>query len=279
MRSAKYVKKEYPPQKVIQVDQVEMLTKGQKKFPDLTTYFKGFTSPIGIEVEVENCLTPEKKQIYWNVTEDGSLKVQGVEFVSHPISGHNIDYALAELKAYLETQNCLWSHRTSIHVHTYVGDFSMEKLTAFTALYAVFESLFFSTVDEVRRGNSYCYHLRDLEPNNIKIGTRDMKYCAFNLGTGIENYNTVEFRHMQGTGDFVKIRRWVQMIVKLHRFVKDNKNEDIFRLINELNTNSQYVAITRHVFGNTAILFLDRDLKADLEEGVLWAKVFLLGAK
>lgn len=279
MQNTQPVKKAFSCQYDSKIDQVEYLIKGQKKFPDIATYFKGYTTPLGIEVEVENIRNPFPKMIYWNPTEDGSLKINGVELVSCPLAGHNIDYALAELNKALANEECLWSHRTSIHVHIYVGDFSVEKLKLFTAMYAVLESLFFSQVDEVRRGNPFCYHIRDLEPANVRIGNAELKYCAFNLGTGINNYNTVEFRHMNGTGDVVQIRRWIQLIVKLHRFVQETNNKDIYKLISELNTTSQYMELVRQVFGKTSILFMTRDLKKDMEEGVLWAKVFLLGEK
>lgn len=274
MQSNQLVKNVFTPEKHMTVDQGELLTKGQKRFPDITTYFRGFNTDIGIEVEVENVHHPDKKLTFWELEEDGSLKIRGLELISAPICGHNIDYALAELQEYLDTQNCLWSHRTSIHVHIYVGDFTIAQLRTLTALYAVMEPLFFSMVADTRRGNSFCYHIRDLCPDDVSFGNNQLKYCAFNVGTGLTKYNTVEFRHMHGTSDMQMIRRWIQLIVKLHKYVKENTHKDIIDQILNLNTTSAYQDLVFRVFGKTSILFLNLDLKKELEDGVLWAKVF-----
>lgn len=276
MSDRQHVKAAYPATKRVVDNNLKLLLKGRKLFPDLPLFFKPYDNTIGIEVEVEGVTEHFQDLVYWDQKEDGSLYDSGAEFVTHPISGHNIDYAIAELGLILQNlPRHRWSHRCSIHIHSHVGNLSVKKLNLLVALYAVLEPLFFHFVDEVRRGNPYCYHIRDLAPKDIQFGHERMKYCALNVGTALAMFNTVEFRHMHGTSDLKSIRRWVQLCVKLQKFVADTRDKEIEQLILNLNTVSNYMDLVNKVFGQSAKLFTGLDLKTELEEGALWAKVYL----
>jgi hypothetical protein len=253
------------------------LEKAKKKW-DIQTYFGIIKNPIGVEVEVEKAPAP-KNYTFWQVTEDGSLKDKGMEYVSIPVYGKCIDYALHELSETLTKHNCSWSHRTSIHVHNNVSALTFAQLRAFVGVYAALEELFFSFVREERRGNPYCYHITDLHPTSVDFGNHDMKYCALNVGNCLVQYNTVEFRHLQGTDDFRQIRRWIQLITKLHIYITTNKPEEVVERVTKLNTTSEYSAFVKDVFKTSAVLFNGYDLKAMMEEGVLWSKVYFSYAK
>lgn len=256
------------------------LEKAEKLFGDIPKFFGNYKNTIGIEVEVENCDIEPKDWLYWGVKPDGSLKVKGAEFVSSPVGGYNIDYALHELRKTFDKQkDLLWSHRTSVHVHVDSRGFKIIDLVALVATYAVFEKLFFSMVAEHRRGNPYCYYLTDINPEDTSLGNPETKYCALNVGNCLLEYNTIEFRHMQGTQDFKALRRWIQLVVKLHHYIKTNDSEEILLKVTQLNSSSLYVEFLNEVFNTSAKHFIGYDFQKQMEEGVLWAKMYLLSRK
>ncbi len=243
---------------------------------ELKTFFSGYKIPIGIEVEVEG-FSQEKwpqKCIYWNLDKDGSLKDHGAELISTPVAGKNIDYALRELANGMKDQRPRWSHRCSVHIHINVRAWSFEQLRSLIGLYAVFENLFFSLVPEDRRANGFAYPLTDIMPQDVRFGWDEGKYCALNVGSCIAKFGTVEFRHMAGTADPITLRRWIQLIVKLHSYVKKQGAEAVERTVTGLNTNSEYQALLTNVFGATAQIFPPTVLQNSMEEGVLWSKIY-----
>src|SRR5271165_1497396 len=82
--------------------QVDVLAKAQAAFGEIKTYFGSYTIPIGLEFEMEGCsehiamLNEKYRPYYWKATQDGSLRNNGVEMISKPLLGHNVDYALHE---------------------------------------------------------------------------------------------------------------------------------------------------------------------------------------
>lgn len=240
------------------------------------TFFSKYKVPIGIEVEVEGFRAMSwPRTVYWQTDRDGSLKDQGMELISVPVAGRNIDYALLELEKAFAEQSPRWSHRCSVHVHINVRNWKLSQLTSLIGTYAVFEHLFFSLVPSYRKATGYAYPLTDIAPEQVSIGYEDHKYAALNVGTCIKDYGTVEFRHMEGTADRNTLRRWIQLIVKLHDFVKKADPALLKARILTLNTNSEYELFLREVFGQTAVIFPDTVLQRAMEDGVTWAKLFL----
>lgn len=263
-------------------NQLELLSQAKKKFGEITTYFGGYKNPIGIEVEVENVTNSTNGiPIYWDYTHDNSLKVKGQEFVSAPVSGHNIDYAIHELGAILKqtAPDALWSHRTSIHVHCNISDLPRPKLELFIAYYALLEPLFFSFVAPHRHGNSFCYPVVDVLPADVKkyVGNGQIKYCAFNVGA-VGTHNTIEFRHLEGTGDLTKIRRWVQLVVKLYDYIESNNLQTLKSRFQGLGTKKNYSELLSEIFGKTAALFNKLDHRAMMYQNYKWSSIFLRGA-
>jgi len=255
-------------------EQSLMLETGAGRFPDRKTYFSGSRTLVGVEVEVEGIGRGLPGYYYWTVTEDGSLKDNGVELVSPPLMGANIDYALAELEEFFKEPH-RWSHRCSIHVHANVLPFSEDQVHTLAALYACLETLFFSMVESHRKGNPYCYPITDLHPESVVLGDAMLKYCAFNIGNSCREHGTVEFRHMNGSDDIRRIRRWIQLIVKLIGYVQKTPLEKVLATIKGLHSESSCTALVRAVFGNTAILFDNFNLKEKMRNDIVWAKCFL----
>lgn len=251
-----------------------MEEKGLKTHSDLKTFFAAFKSPVGIEVEVEG-FSQERwvASPYWRLDKDGSLKDHGMELISVPVAGKNIDFALADLKQILDAQPDLrWSHRCSIHVHVNVRNWTEEQLKAMVGVYAAMEPLFFSLVTPERRASAFCFPIMDTRPADIQIGRGDGKYCALNTSESLRKYGTAEFRHMHGTSDLKVIRRWLQLIVKLHAYCRKHKVEQIVHDVCNLNTISNYSEFVSKILGQTAVLFMGYNLQQLMQDGVVWAK-------
>lgn len=242
------------------------------------TKFGLYPTPIGIEVELENInVSKLYPSVFWTFTQDGSLRNGGIEFVSVPVGGNNIDYALLDLKNLLAKQDFLVSIRCSTHVHINVSDLDISVLKFLITTYACLENLFFSYVDPDRFNNPFCFPLtrstassyRDIE--NI-LGS--MKYCAFNLDH-LRDYGTVEFRHMEGMSSIDKLERHIQLIQKLLQFVKTTNLQNLYNQIMMLNTSSDYHLFVTQIFSPIEGLFKNLNLQKEMEDGVTWAKLFL----
>jgi hypothetical protein len=222
---------------------------GRKNFPGLKTYMGWVSNPIGIEIEVEGYKLIEpmlKKEplFYWTTVKDGSLR-DGIEFCSIPLISSGIDYALAEIEPYLA--QCRVSHRTGIHVHNNVSRLTEEKLNLLFAYYILLEEEFFGFVDPLRKANPYCAPVIGLDN-----GMYSNKYFGFDMAESLNNYRTVEFRHLETTHDVRKIRRFLQLVTKLHRFIHINEVKNLINILNSIEDQSEYEKLLDKIFGKTA---------------------------
>ena len=123
---------------------------------------------VGIEIEVEgNKFPKEHSQLpsVWEYKHDGSLRGQdNAEYVTRgPIPFNNV----------AEACNQLWdtftgfgsvldvSNRTSVHVHLNVGNFHLNRLASFAALYFSVEEVLTNWCGEHREGNLFCLRVKD----------------------------------------------------------------------------------------------------------------------
>ena len=170
------------------------------------------------------------KDPYWigkiGLVYDGSLRNNGVEFITRPLSYENALKAFNDLHNGLTLGEKPYTSRTSIHVHVNVASLSMEQMKHMLLLYALLEPVFFAVAGETRKHNIHCvplsftvlpsiYH-KPL-PDIIKAWS---KYSAFNL-MPVKTQGTVEFRHLYGTGDFGVYQKWLTLIKELWDFVYD----------------------------------------------------------
>jgi hypothetical protein len=239
---------------------------------EIKTFFSRYKDPIGIEVEVEGVQSLKLSShfyTYWREDEDGSLKDRGKEFISIPLSGKHIDYALHYLDELCSDTRLKWTHRTSIHVHANVSRYSEEDLAALILLYALFEELLFAFVDPVRSNNPYCYKITSVAPEECFNAGMTTKYCALNISP-VKTFCTVEFRHLQGVGNTKTIRRWVQLVVKLRQFVTDNGSAAVFSLIDTALLQQDVTGLFKRVFGASTVLFSDLDINKLCLKHDLW---------
>lgn len=213
---------------------------------------------IGIEVEVENYQGGNGNlNRAWAQIEDGSLRNNGVEFITKPIKAIHAPACLQYLMhSYLNTDVC-YSPRTSVHIHLNVQDLVLSQVQDIIMLYAVFEKLFYKYAGRGRQKNIYCVPMSDcdLMPHLTDRGHDRLrtwsKYTGLNVLT-ISNYGTIEFRHMHGTNDVEKLSTWINLICRFKAYVKENSSKHIRSLIAEMNDGFDFPRLMHEVFGDYA---------------------------
>lgn len=240
---------------------------------------------IGLEIELENCSESFYINRYWTTKSDGSLRNNGIEFVSQPLRTKQIPYAVEYLKEKLYAYNNPdFSERTSIHVHLNVRDFTIERLKVFLLLYCIFEKHFFNVAGTKRENNIFCVPLYKTEQyislEEFSDGLFNWsKYNALNLGCVLGNgvskkFGTVEFRHLYGTLDTSILYPWINSIVHLREYSLLVSLEELIETIKTLNTTSEYIALYRKVF-KTTCLDLKLISKLDFESCITHTKLNL----
>lgn len=211
---------------------------------------------LGIEIELEHLRHfggSFRDKLYqaglWTLTEDGSLRDHGLEFImqtrgGEPLKGADVIRALDTFKAvmseyighYDDPPSC--SSRTSIHVHVDVRDLDFPSLKKFILLYLVFEKIFFNWSSPDRYCNAYCrsteIHYDVLErfaqilemddaahQKAIRSISSGNKYDAMNV-LSIRKRGSIEFRMMGGTYDTERILKWVNMLLAMRIAAQDD---------------------------------------------------------
>lgn len=181
----------------------------------------------GIECEIE-CIGSKKNTGIFRATEDGSLRNDGVEYISEPTTRPNLVHEFRNLHATIDNydRSKCFSPRTSTHVHVNCRPFTMEQVKNLVLLYALFEEFFFTMVSKDRRHNIHCVPLTEtFLPNLYRRDLGSMvegwhKYTAFNL-LPLVKQGSVEFRHLQGTDDPVLLDQWLTCLEQLWLLARD----------------------------------------------------------
>lgn len=182
---------------------------------------------FGIECEVESFrdLSVDVSDCF-KVTEDGSLRNEGKEFVSVPMFSQDIMTAFKKLHDNYKTD--IWpkfSERTSIHVHVNCHTMEDTQVRQAVLLYALFEEMFFKMCDPSRRNNIHCVALTETflpsyYSSTLKyLYSKWHKYTALNIKP-LATYGTIEFRHMHGHEDTLLLSEWLTVIDRLMLLAK-----------------------------------------------------------
>ena len=187
---------------------------------------------VGIECEVEDLIPMHGSASgYWHKTEDGSLRNNGLEYVSAPMDKTLAKIQFDVLHNWLrydsEDVRKRFSERTSIHVHVNCLELETTQVRSIILWYALFEPLFFKMVAIERANNIHCVSLN--QTHLSKHYTRPLqtmkqvwsKYTALNI-LPLSQYGTLEFRHMQGTDNQELFDEWLDTINNLWEFGKNN---------------------------------------------------------
>lgn len=205
----------------------------EPEFEGDSTHLVNSKIRIGIEVEAERVFDfglPDDLRQYWNITEDGSLKDHGAEFVfSSPLRGASVVTALNLLEEYLTDIAAVCNGRTGLHVHMDARNMSTEQLTTLAVLYTLTERPLFSFAGADRLNNVFCRPVTE----STEIGVfkhlfnsvaeddfRDAfssahKYSALNIAS-IRSLGSIEFRHHYGTYNAKRIILWLNILMSLY---------------------------------------------------------------
>lgn len=228
------------------------------KYPGVSLLKINSTELIGIEVEVENTQFIGEIARPWNVKEDGSLRNQGRELVSDPISAANAPEALYYLLVKGLSQECSFNMRTSIHVHINAVDMTDEQIRNMVALYTIFEPALFNFAGRGRWKSVFCVPLNECNQlSHAAIRSlgdgRWEKYTALNLRR-LADLGTIEFRHLGGTFDVDHVCQWIDMICALKSYAMRMSTADIRTEIAAMHPYTDYNELCRRVFGEFAQL-------------------------
>lgn len=249
----------------------------------------------GIELEIENTLDMVSTQGF-RAVEDGSLRNNGMEFVSNPMTYSNAIFALNaffdrnKAKATYnddgsDAMDSNYSERTSIHVHINCQDLTMEQLATLCMIYETFERLLFGFIGYHRDKNIFCvpwyetnlsyqtvHYLSGGDTSKIR---RWQKYTSLNL-LPLQTKGTVEFRHMHGNSDREFIAQWLRIIGRMHAAAISMTFDELKNTLIALNTTSHYDRTMEMIFREEANLLRVDGYLMTLEQGVLDMKYSLV---
>ena len=236
----------------------EELTKYETNYPPIQSIkMVDKNTYLGVEVEIENVRTWLGVSPYWTMTEDGSLRNSGREFITPPIKAWRLEHALETLYNKEINSDTEFSERCSIHVHMNIRTLTVNQLEALIVTYMVFEKVLYEWVGQNRYQNVFCVPLCEttlgsklhgliFSKNPMVHGWQ--KYTGLNL-LPITEKGTIEFRQMYGTKDIQETLMWVNMLLSLKIFALRQTPEYIWEKISSLNTTSQYRMFGEEVFG------------------------------
>lgn len=183
---------------------------------------------IGMECEIEAIEDHgQAESMGWRVTTDGSLRNNGYEYISSPVSIPKASQMFKGLQGTIKTGTYdPFSQRTSIHVHANCANLKLREVRDTVWLYALFEEAFFLMCSPERRDNIHCTPLTETYlPTIYNCGLSTMvsrwhKYTALNLKP-LTKQGTIEFRHMQGHADMFLMDEWLLIIRNLIATAKE----------------------------------------------------------
>jgi hypothetical protein len=228
---------------------------------------------VGIEIELEN-FNPGRNidpvfSNYWNLTDDPSLRNNGIEFIlRNPLAGHDLNTALELASPYIA--NATAGERTSTHVHLDIRAWDESLAQNFLLLYSVMEPILFRYIGADREANIYCWPFYNTEHILRNIGrmlhrragrfrssgfvnffNRDSdKYGAINLASP-RTLGSLEFRHFKGTTDIEEIKQWINIIFAM-KIAAGDLSTDLEETYGQLEEHDYNSIITKY-FGNTAL--------------------------
>ena len=245
--------------------------------------------PLLTNTRAKNALSPIIfGKGYWYAKYDGSLRNDGVEFVTDKLYGKDLSLALDELNDYFMTLSCnpTESDRCSVHIHLDIRDLSKTEFIRLLIDYAIFENVLFNYCGKHRKDNLYC--LPFARSDMFKKTLADMytsfeertkfthiirafpKYSALNVGASAY-YCSLEFRQYGGTTDMMRIKEWINIIMCLKKNCKGNSADNLHRDISRYG----YGNYLERVFGKYSKVLDYNDCEADIIEGVRLAQDIL----
>jgi hypothetical protein len=185
----------------------------------------------GIELEYENVRT-DMCPALWNMVGDGSLRNNGMEFVSRTLTREQLPEAIDTMEEFLPTIAADANLRCGIHVHLNMRPRTVGELYAFITGFTLLEPAIFQEWCPDRVTSSFCVpvylnrhmqmHLhrsiqevRRGSPNPMRHATSTSKYSALNIAC-LPRFCTAEVRLLPSTTDMDELREWVELLTRLY---------------------------------------------------------------
>jgi hypothetical protein len=206
---------------------------------------------------------------------DHSLRNNGIEYKTAPLSLKNSLDAFSFLHDRLSLGENPFSERTSIHVHVNVGNLTEHQAKQFVLLYALFEPLFFKFVGQQRQDSIFCVpltytYLPTHYSNNFQsLVGKWHKYTAFNI-LPVKNLGTFEFRHLGGTGDKKRFTKWITSLADFYNFVKASSN---FNLLEYLSKDNEIAPLAHEMIPQLSMEFSKAQIDAMCYDNILDVKL------
>lgn len=215
---------------------------------------------VGIEVEVENYDALQMPRSAWLAKEDGSLRNNGMEWVTRPMAAKYARAALTDLLVNALAEECCFSPRTSVHVHVDTLNLEVSKIRLLTVLYSIFEPLLYRFAGRGRNKNIFCVPVLETQLLDIMQGGHSLsvmtqrweKYSGYNIKP-LETLGTVEFRHMHGTRDVDKLTIWIDLLTRMVDYVHATPHDMLETLLQTFGPQVDVTKFMLDVFGPNMI--------------------------
>lgn len=198
------------------------------------------TGDVGVEIEMEADRIPNSEYVskHWRVEHDPSLRGESAEFVlKKPLAIKDLGAAFTELSAamHIAKTSVRPTYRAGVHVHVNVQDLTPKQLITYIATYLMLEEVLITFCDKTRLGNHFCLRMSDasysldvitsaiLASNLSSLNTEDIRYASINI-TSLFKYGSIEFRALESTTDFNRIKTWAEILHHLKEFAKTVNN-------------------------------------------------------
>lgn len=195
---------------------------------------------IGLEIELEADNIPHRDFTprAWRKEADASLRGESAEYVlAKPLSMPHLSRALDELQAAFTESGMVFkpTYRAGIHVHINVQDLTPVQLVTFMCSYFMLEEVLLRFCDKSRLGNHFCLRMSDasysldklvafIETQNLHVlEDDDLRYASLNV-TSLFKYGSIEFRALESTLDYERIKTWAGVLLHLRDYAKTINN-------------------------------------------------------
>ena len=191
---------------------------------------------VGVEIELEADNIPDARMMppMWKKEADNSLRGESAEFVlREPLPLNQLDTAFSALQTTFAACGTRPrpTYRAGIHVHVNVQDLTPTQLVTFICSYFMLEEVLLRFCDKSRLGNHFCLRMSDasflldklvefIEQEDLQtLNNDDLRYASLNV-TSLFKYGSIEFRALESTLDFARIKTWAGVLVHLRDYAK-----------------------------------------------------------
>jgi hypothetical protein len=182
---------------------------------------------FGIELEYEGVREARNlRGMPWTAVRDGSLRNNGVEYVSDPLSFRDVGPNLTRIMRYAARQGARVTPRCGLHVHINMRPYTVGQVLSLAVVYGLVEPSVFRHFADGREFSPFCVpqyantlllthlqedtqHARLRQRVPLRNVTASSKYAALNYSS-LRTFGTVEARHLHGTLDPREAREWVE---------------------------------------------------------------------